>query len=88
MSDMILQAIITTVIAAVVGMILSAIRDKINNPRKHALKTEIGLMYCIYRDKEQIPDDVRQWLHQSYDEYKRLGGNSYIDDIFQKMKEW
>lgn len=88
MNEMIIQAIVTTVVASVVGVILSLVRDKVNNPRKHALKTEIGLLYCIYREKKCIPDDVRKWLYGAYDDYKRLNGNSYIDDIMNEMKGW
>ena len=53
-----------------------------------SLQAEILNIYNRYQDKKQIPLSDFEFVAGAYDCYKRLGGNHFIDSIYEKMGEW
>ena len=54
------------------------------------LGNEIRKIYYDHLDKDNLSFTVRQkeYLVKLYDQYKALGGNHFIDEIFSHMMEW
>lgn len=60
----------------------------INENDTTILRHEITSLYFKYKDSKKIPNYEKQnWL-KMYERYRALGGNSYIVEITEKMKEW
>lgn len=52
------------------------------------LRHEITNLYNKYKDKEEIPAYAKaDWL-SLYEKYEKLGGNSYVHEITNRMKNW
>jgi hypothetical protein len=45
-------------------------------------------MYENNRDRRKLRFFERQALAQYYKDYKKMGGNSYIDLIYGRMEHW
>lgn len=48
---------------------------------KCSLRNDILSIYDRCKDKRQITKYQKQSIKYSYEQYKKLGGNSFIDDI-------
>ena len=53
-----------------------------------SLRHSITKVFYSYRDKKEIPSAVYQSTMNLYDQYKALGGNSFICDEIEEMKSW
>ena len=62
--------------------------SKIKNGTKCQLRSEMLRIYYKHKDEEQI----RQYEYENfvylYEAYKSLKGNSFIDKIYNDIKEW
>lgn len=52
------------------------------------IRHEIVDTYETYNGSKKIPLPVYQSILDLYDKYKSLGGNSFVHEIIEKMKEW
>lgn len=52
------------------------------------LRHDITSVYQHYKDSAAIPQGIYQSTMELYDKYSKLGGNSYIKEIVEEMKEW
>lgn len=69
--------------------------DKVGNFHKEqkeinivSIRHEIVDTYETYKGSKKIPLPVYQSILDLYDKYKSLGGNSFVHEIIEKMKEW
>lgn len=53
-----------------------------------SLRHSITQTWELYKEKEEIPNEVYESTLSLYDVYKEIGGNSYIDTIIDEMKKW
>lgn len=53
-----------------------------------SLRHLITQVFYSYRDKKEIPSAVYQSTMNLYDQYKSLGGNSFICGEIEEMKLW
>lgn len=53
-----------------------------------SLRHSITQVFYSYRDKKEIPNAVYQSTLNLYDQYKSLGGNSFICGEIEEMKLW
>lgn len=53
-----------------------------------SLRHSITQAFYSYRDKKEIPNAVYQSTLNLYDQYKLLGGNSFICGEIEEMKSW
>lgn len=72
--------------AVVVPMIVKV--SKIADGQKCTLRSDMLRIYYHNKDSEKI----RQYEYENfvflYDAYKALGGNSFIDKIYDEVKTW
>lgn len=52
------------------------------------LRHDITSVYEHYKDSAAIPKVVYESTMNLYDKYQKLGGNSYVHEIIEEMKEW
>lgn len=52
------------------------------------IRHEIVDTYETYKDQKRIPLPVYQSVLDLYDKYKGLGGNSFIHEVIEEIKEW
>lgn len=52
------------------------------------LRHSILLIYFTYNETKEIPEAQYSSVLGLYDVYHSLGGNSFITDIINEMKEW
>ena len=53
-----------------------------------SLRHSITQVFHNYRDKKEIPSAIYQSTMNLYDQYKALGGNSYVSEEVEEMKNW
>ena len=53
-----------------------------------SLRHSITQVFYSYRDKKEIPGAIYQSTMNLYDQYKALGGNSYVSEEIEEMKNW
>lgn len=60
----------------------------INKGTKCSLRNDILGIYDRCKDKKQITQYQLQSIEYSYDLYKKLGGNSFVDKIKKEIEEF
>ena len=77
---------VTLLISALIPVWVS--NSKIKNGTKCQLRSEMLRIYYKHKDDEQI----RQYEYENfvllYEAYKSQKGNSFIDKIYNDIKEW
>lgn len=53
-----------------------------------SLRHSITQVFHNYKDKKEIPSAIYQSTMNLYDQYKALGGNSYVSEEIEEMKNW
>ena len=71
-----------------VGEILVLIKyiTSINNGIKCTLRNDIVEIYELCKDKKEITYYQYQTVCMSYEEYKKLKGNSFVDGLMETIK--
>ena len=81
-------------IAAALALFIKPFRDKIfgmlniANGLKCTLRSDILNTYYRNLEKNAIRQFEVENLHKTYAAYKALGGNSFIDDLYQEIRTW
>ncbi len=73
-------------IGVIVPVIISV--KKIANGTKCQLRSEMLRIYYRNHDAKTIRQYEYQNFVELYDAYKALNGNSFIDEIYEKIKDW
>lgn len=86
-------ATVTTLIGEVgvlVGVIVPVIVSikKIANGTKCQLRSEMLRIYYRNHDTKTIRQYEYQNFVELHEAYKALNGNSFIDEIYEKIKDW
>lgn len=53
-----------------------------------SLRHSITQVFHSYKDKKEIPSAIYQSTMNLYDQYKSLGGNSYVSEEIEEMQNW
>lgn len=77
---------IGVLLGAAIPVILSI--KKIANGTRCQLRSEMLRIYYRNHDAKTIRQYEYQNFVELYDAYKALHGNSFIDEIYEKIKEW
>lgn len=93
---MIVIVTITSIIALIVEIIafiniVSRLTDRINkisNGTKCHLRSEMLRTYYHHRKEETIRQYEYENFVMSYEAYKALKGNSFIDKIYREVQSW
>lgn len=62
--------------------------EKIREGQRCLLRSEIVRIYYHHKEDKQLREYEFRNLEQCYRAYKALGGNSFIDHIYEEMQEW
>lgn len=52
------------------------------------LRHSITQVFYSYKEKKEIPNAIYQSMMNLYDQYKALGGNSFVSEEVEEMKLW
>lgn len=90
--DITLTAIVTligevTAIVAIVSPIIVKMR-KLSEGTKCQLRSEMLRIYYKYKDEGKIRQYEYENFMYLYEAYKALKGNSFIDKIYEEVKQW
>ena len=70
-----------------IGVLLGFVK-KINKSAKCTLRNDILDIYDRCKDQRKITYYQLQSINYSYDRYKELKGNSFVDEIIEKVKKF
>ena len=88
---------VVALIAEIVGLVVVLLTyykkskkqmDKIADGTKCQLRSEMLRSYYHNREEKNIRQYEYENFVKLYDSYKALGGNSFIDKIYDEIKEW
>lgn len=88
---------IVTSVAAIAGALVVLVKPlrerlfhnrKANDGDKCLLRTAILNIYYKGLDKKELHQYEAENLVQLYEAYKALGGNSFIDCVYEDMRTW
>lgn len=65
---------------------LKPIKDDIRDEKIERLKSDLTTFIYI-ADKDVLTNDQRVRAHEEYDNYIKMGGNSWIHDRFETLKK-
>ena len=81
-------------IATCAALIIKPVREwlmgtkEIRDGQRCLLRSEIVRIYYRHHDDQKLKEYEFKNMDQCYDAYKALGGNSFIDKIYDEMKAW
>lgn len=82
--------VVTTVIGSLAGLIGKSIKDA--RTRREAtrslLRTEMVKAYYKYRKTKKMPHYIKEAWFYDYAIYKKLHGNSFVDNLKMEIDEW
>lgn len=70
-----------------VGILWGFVKN-INKSTKCTLRNDILGIYDRCKDEKKITHYQLQSITYSYDRYKKLGGNSFVEEIIEKVKKF
>lgn len=76
-----------TAIATITTVLITNRRSRIDL-MKVTLRNTIQSAYYAYMGSKDIPMVVYSGVCEMYDEYKKIGGNSYISELKKQMDGW
>lgn len=88
---------VVALISEIVGLIILLVTyykknkrqmDKIADGTKCQLRSEMLRIYYHNREERKIRQYEFENFVKLYESYKALGGNSFIDKIYEEIKEW
>lgn len=62
--------------------------EAIREGQRCLLRAEIVRLYYRHREEKKLREYEFKLLEQCYKAYRALGGNSFIDRIYEEMQEW
>lgn len=81
-------------LASIATLIINAVKNKKNSISslregvKALLRSEILKIYYHNCDKKELRQYQREALDKLYEAYKALGGNSFIVDVYEEIRDW
>lgn len=83
-------ATLITEIGVLLGVIIPVIVSirKISNGTKCQLRSEMLRIYYRHKDEEKLRQYEYENFVMLYEAYKALGGNSFIDKIYEEVHSW
>lgn len=55
---------------------------------KAGLRHDITTIHETYKNEKALPTNIKEDLCWLYSSYRDLGGNSYICELYEEMKDW
>lgn len=96
MIDEVVMKVILTVVGFITTGVMGYLVAKVKEYRakdtnqeealKCLLRSAITSKYYVYSELDEIPQYERENLIYMYEQYKRMGGNSYITTIMEEIE--
>ena len=82
--------VVTTLIAFLFGLVGKVILDAKaqRGATKSLLRTEMVKAYYKYKEFGKMPYYVKESWYEDYEAYKKLKGNSFIEDLKLEIDGW
>ena len=97
MVDEILLKVILTIVSFIVTGVLGYFVGKVKEYRKKdtrqeealkcLLRSNITSKYYVYSQMGEIPYYEKENIDRMYEQYKNMGGNSYVDTIVKEIND-
>ena len=88
--EIVLKWVLPIVLTAIFGLTSKVINDM--KTQKMAitslLRSEMVKVYYKYKNEKRMPHYIKEAWYEDYEAYKKLGGNSFIDNIKNDIEEW
>ena len=68
------------------GKLIQPIKDDIRDEKIERLKSDLTTFIYI-ASKDDLTSDQKIRAHEEYDDYIKMGGNSWIHDRFEKLQK-
>lgn len=68
--------------------ILTEQNNILQKNQRASIRHEITTVYYQYYEKKKIPPNIKQDMCFLFEAYTNLGGNSYIHELYEEMKNW
>ncbi|WP_304068656.1 hypothetical protein [Megamonas hypermegale] len=65
---------------------LDRLEAKVDKVDLSACKNFLVRMFTEIETRDKLGDNERQRIYEVYDRYRKLGGNSYIEDTFNRLR--
>lgn len=90
MLESVIVYFLTTVLGLLIGLVGKLVLDAVNqrHATKSLLRSEMVRVYYKYRESKKIPHYIKEAWYDNYTSYKKLKGNSFIDDLKHDIDEW
>ena len=75
----------TTIVITIKKLLINPINRKIEGLEKETIKTDLVNFINDVESGIEKSDIQKLNAHELYDRYKKLGGNSYVHDHFEKL---
>ena len=96
LDEIILKAVLTIVsfsITGLLGFMIARLKDykKRDKNQEEALKcllrSNITSKYYVYSELKEIPYYEKENIDRMFEQYKNMGGNSYVDTIVREINQ-
>lgn len=93
MAETIIKQIISYIIPLILGYLISLIKSYKNKDKqqnealKCLLRSNITSKYYIYSEMKQIPIYEKENINYMYEQYVKMNGNSYVQQIVEEINK-
>ena len=87
----IISVIITALITGIIGYLTGKMKgykqrdSRQEEALKCLLRSNITSKYYVYSEMQQIPYYEKENIDRMFEQYKNMGGNSYVDTIVREI---
>lgn len=91
-NEIVMKTILTIVgliTTGVIGYLIARLKEykTLIEGLKCLLRSNITSKYYVYKELQEIPHYEKENVLLMYSQYKKMGGNSFIDDIMEEIKD-
>jgi len=91
-NEIVMKSILTIVgliTTGVIGYLIARVKEykTLKEGLKCLLRSNITSKYYVYKELKEIPHYEKENMLYMYEQYKNMGGNSFIDDIMEEIKD-
>lgn len=94
MVEKVISTLIGCIVTGVFGFLVGKVKTIKNENEtqseaiKSLLRASMVNTYYMYKSNKKIPYYEKESWYLEYESYKKLGGNSFIDDLKKEIDSW
>lgn len=91
-NEIVMKSILTIaglITTGIMGYLIARVKEykALKEGLKCLLRSNITSKYYVYKELGEIPHYEKENMLLMYEQYKKMGGNSFIDDIMEEIKD-